>query len=124
MNQKDYIDSSVLNTLNIVIQAGMKLNAKASLHEAYAKAKLEFRLHFKFVEKEKANKRFKRPNDLFKSDINGFWREIKKIQKLKQLINVPLKEIKTQYEKLFNTSNFPDDDRDKDERQKLNEEIN
>ena len=37
------------------------------------------------------SKKFKQLNDLFGSDINGFWREVKKMQKLKQLINVPLK---------------------------------
>ena len=61
---------------------------------------------------------------MFGSDINGFWREVKKMKKLKQLINVPLKEIRQQYNELFNTSNYPKPIRDKEEESKLNELIN
>ena len=57
----------------------------------HQKANKEFNQYRKFAEKERSNKKFKQLNDLFGSDINGFWREVKKMQKLKQLINVPLK---------------------------------
>ena len=43
-----------------------------SLHIVYLIAKLEFKNHLKFVEKEKASKRFRRLNELFKADVNGF----------------------------------------------------
>lgn len=46
------------------------------------------------------------------------------MQKLKQLINVPLKKIRQQYNELFNTSNYPNSIRDREEESKLNELIN
>lgn len=55
--------------------------------------------------------------------LNGFWREVKKMQQIKQMINVPLKDIRIQYDQLFNNSNYPDDQRDKIEEEKLNKLI-
>ena len=89
------------------------------LRPAYVKAKNEFNNFKKFVEKENSNIKFKRLNELFKSDINGFWREVKKMQQIKQMINVPLKDIRVQYNQLFNTSNQPDEQRDEYEENKL-----
>ncbi len=73
--------------------------------------------------KEKASKKFKRLNDLFKSDVNGFWREVKKMQHIKQMIKIPINDIKLQYQKLFNQSNFPDDNSDKVERDQSNKRL-
>ena len=67
--------------------------------------------------------KFKRLNELFKSNVNGFWREIKKIRKIKQLINIPIEQIKKQYTTLFNSSNFPDEKRDKKEKEELDKKI-
>lgn len=78
----------------------------------FVKAKREYVQYQKFAEKESSNKKFKYLKDLFKFDLNGFWREVEKMTQIKQLINIPLNEIKQQYQVLFNTSNFPDDERD------------
>jgi hypothetical protein len=56
--------------------------------------------------------------------VNGFWREVKKMTMIKQMINIPINDIRKQYNVLFNTSNFPDEDRDKTEEDKLNKLIN
>ena len=85
------------------------------LREPYEKAKREFKQFMNYSQKEKANKKFKRLNELFKSNINGFWKHVKRMQMIKQLINIPINDIKLQYEKLFKTSNFPDVNRDEKE---------
>lgn len=82
----------------------------------FEKAKREYVQYQKLAEKESSNKKFKHLIDLFEFDLNGFWREIKKMTQIKQLINIPLNEIKQQYQVLFNTSNFPDDERDLNEK--------
>jgi hypothetical protein len=76
-------------------------------------------LNHQFSERQKASKRFQQLNDFFKSDVNGFWREVKKMRRIKQLINIPIDKIKKQYKDLFNSSNFPDPQRDKEEEEEL-----
>jgi len=94
-------------------------NWQENLRKPYLIAKNEFKCYKKYAEKEKANKKFRKLNEFFKSDINGFWREVKKMRMVKQLINVPIDEIKKQYKNLFNNSNFPDSKRDEDEKREL-----
>jgi len=37
----------------------------------------------KFAEKERSNKKFKEISDLNETNVNGFWREVKKMTQLK-----------------------------------------
>lgn len=90
---------------------------------AHEKAKKEYAQYQKFAEKERANIKFKELSDLFEANVNGFWREVKKMTQLKQIINIPLYDIKKQYDVLFNTNNFPDEERDKNEEIKLQGKI-
>ena len=94
------------------------------MRDPYIKAKKEFAQYQKFAEKERANKKFKQLNDLFGSNVNGFWREVKKMTMIKQMINIPIDDIRKQYKVLFNTSNFPDEEKDKNEEEKLTKLIN
>ncbi len=94
-------------------------NWKDDLRDPYLKAKIEFEQYQKFAEKERANKKFKQLNDLFGSNVNGFWREVKKMTMIKQMINIPIDEIRKQYNVLFNTSNFPDEEKNKSDEEKL-----
>lgn len=93
------------------------------LRKPYEIAKKEFLLYKKFIERETANKRFKRLDDLFNADVNAFWKEIKNMQKIKQMINVPLQQIRLHYDQLFNTSNIPNAERDKREEEELKQRI-
>lgn len=94
------------------------------LRQPWLNAKREFKHYKTYFEKEKANKKFRQLNCFFKSDINGFWREVKKMRMIKRIINIPLNEIREQYSKLFNNSNFPDETRDRVEKEKLDRLIN
>jgi hypothetical protein len=89
----------------------------------YEKAKKDFRLYLRYHEKNKSNEKFRQLNELFKSDKNGFWRSVKKMNQLKQLVNVPLNEIIKIYKTLFNTSNMPDEERDEKDEEELDELI-
>jgi len=82
------------------------------LGNIYYKYKKDFKKLLHFHEKNKSNRKFKELNELFKYDTNNFWRSVKKMTQLKQIINVPLHEIVNIYKTLFNTSNMPDEERD------------
>jgi len=89
----------------------------------YYSLKKSLRQLQRYADKNKANQRFKELNDLFKTDKNGFWRDVKKMNRIKQLINVPIEQIKNIYTNLFNTSNIPDERRDEEDENKLDELI-
>ena len=73
------------------------------------------------MEKNNANKKFKKLNDLFKSDINGFWKSVKKMRQLKTLINVPINKIEQIYKSLFNTENIINKEKDEKEETEVND---
>ncbi len=90
----------------------------------YLRDKNEFRAYLRFYEKNQANIKFRNLNNLFKSDKNGFWRCVKNMNQIKNMINIPLEDITRIYRTLFNTSNFPDSERDLKDENELNAKIN
>ncbi len=76
------------------------------LKTAYTEAKRLFRCRKRYNILLKRNKNIRKLDDLFQLNREDFWRRIKTSQLVKQTIDMPLDEAKSQYEELFNVS-FP-----------------
>lgn len=98
-------------------------NWNDDFRKGYYEAKKLFKTMRKIKEREKAYKKFKRLDDQFKNDINGFWRQVRRMKETRQNITVPLEDIKEHYSSLFNISNYPDEERDRRDEEKLSDYI-
>lgn len=68
-------------------------------------ARNEFRKRKRFNLKKKRDSQFKMLSNLFKLNKEDFWRKVKSLSKRSQTVNVEIDKIKTEYEKVFNSSN-------------------
>jgi len=75
---------------------------KPEYRQPHEKAKSDFKKYRKLKEAEHKDAKLKQINLLFKTNINGFWRRMKTMSRIKQLISAPLKDIRTAYEEIFN----------------------
>jgi len=69
---------------------------------AHVEARNEFKKYRKHKEREHCDQKLRELNALFSTGINGFWRKIKTMNSIKQLVSVPISEVKRAYEDLFN----------------------
>lgn len=75
------------------------------LKEHFAKAKTNFRKYRRYREKLHHNSKLRELNRLFGISSNGFWKYMKQMQRLKQLITCELKDIRAAYAKTFTERN-------------------
>jgi len=72
------------------------------LKQPHAEARSLFKKYRRYKEREHCNKKLKEVNVLFSSGINGFWRRIKTMNKIKTVVQAPINEVKSAYHELFN----------------------
>jgi len=80
---------------------------------SHVEARNEFKKYRKYKEREHCDQKLRELNALFSTGINGFWRKIKFMNSIKQLVSVPISEVKRAYENLFNKRNSTDLDEHK-----------
>lgn len=88
----------------------------------HIKAKKEFKKYKKYRLRLLANRKLRQLNELFRMSVNGFWKSMKKMQLLKQIINVPIAKIKDAYEKTFTAKTKTNNKRAYEELKKYVEE--